>query len=144
MKPRATWGGLVLLWLALAACASPHAAFLKTAVNHDAQETVADILGPPHAVWELTDGETLWRYRHTERLWAYQGHSGMSGSPGGITVEGPGLVVLPGGHCTEYLLRFDRAKVLRAWSRQPCREWEKLPAKSSRASPPSYDDERPG
>lgn len=120
MKQRALRGALVVLGLALTACASPHAAFIQVAVDHDTQASVAGRWGPPLEKWELLDGETLWRYRAPERLWAYQDRSGKGGSPGGITVAGPGLVVLSGTRCAEYLLRFDRAQVLRAWNRQPC------------------------
>lgn len=134
MPQRAPWSGLVLLCLALTTCASPHAAFVKTALDHDTQASVADHWGPPLEVWELMDGETLWRYRYPEQLWAYQDRSGQGRSPGGISVEGPGLVALPGTRCTEYLLRFDRANVLRAWSRQPCKASEHFPAKRTRAN----------
>ena len=55
-----------------------------------------------------------------QNLWAYWHEGGANGSVGGLTVEGPGLTVLPSAPCTEYVLRFDREQILRAWRRQPC------------------------
>jgi hypothetical protein len=121
---RGCWGLLVLV---LTSCASPQTRILRVAVNHETETVVAQHLGQPNEVWRLADGETLWSYRADQRIWAYW-HSGYAHvSPAGLTVEGPGLTVLPGARCTEYVLRFDREQTLRAWNRQPCRGFEPHP-----------------
>jgi hypothetical protein len=124
------WG--VLLLLTLTSCAT-QATYLRGAVDRATQEAVAAQLGPPQEVWALTTGETLWTYRYHARLWAYQDGNGSSQRPAGLSIVGPGLTVLPGARCTEYVLRFDREQVLRAWSRQPC----KAAADSTSQRPPS-------
>jgi hypothetical protein len=121
------WGCWGLLALALTSCTT-QTRFLREAANHDSQAVVAQHLGPPDEVWPLADGETLWRYRADQRLWAYWRDGWAGGSAGGLTVEGPGLTLLPGGRCTEYVLRFDREQILRAWTRQPCRGFAPDPA----------------
>jgi hypothetical protein len=120
MQRLVNWGYWGLLALALTSCASPQARFLRAATDHDSQVVVAQHLGRPDEVWPLADGETLWSYRADQRLWAYWHKGRANGSAGGVTVEGPGLTVLPGAHCTEYVLRFDQEQILRAWRRQPC------------------------
>jgi hypothetical protein len=122
-----TWGCWGLLVLVLTSCASPQTRVLRAAVNHETQAVVAQHLGQPDSVWPLADGETLWSYRADQNLWAYWHEGGANGSPGGLTVEGPGLTVLPSAPCTEYVLRFDREQILRAWNRQPCRGFEPAP-----------------
>jgi hypothetical protein len=118
------WGAWGFLALLLTSCASPQTRYLREAVNHVPQSVVAQQLGPPTEVWALADGETLWSYRTDQCIWAYW-YSGFGpGSPAGLTVEGPGLTVLPGASCTEYVLRFDRGQILRTWIRQPCRGFE--------------------
>jgi hypothetical protein len=114
---RRYWGLLVLV---LTSCASPQARFLRAAENHETLAVVAQHLGQPDEVWPLADGETLWSYRADQRLWAYWHNGRANGGTGGITVEGPGLTVLPSARCTEYVLRFDQEQILRAWRRQPC------------------------
>ena len=114
------WGALLLLILAMTSCAT-QATYLRAAVDRATQEEVAAHLGHPQEVWALTTGETLWTYRYHARLWAYQDGNGSSQRPAGLSIVGPGLTVLPGARCTEYVLRFDRQQVLRAWRRQPCK-----------------------
>ena len=126
------WGALLLLTLAVTSCAT-QATYLRAAVDRATQEGVAAQLGPPQEVWALTTGETLWTYRYDERLWAYWDGKGSSQRPAGLSIVGPGLTVLPGAHCTEYVLRFDWDQVLRAWKRQPC----KATADDTRKRPPS-------
>ena len=115
-----TWGCWGLLVLVLTSCASPQTCFLRAATNHETQAVVAQHLGRPDAVWSLADGETLWSYRANQNLWAYWHEGGANRSAGGLTVEGPGLTILPSAPCTEYVLRFDREQILRVWRRQPC------------------------
>jgi hypothetical protein len=119
-----TWGCWGFLVLVLTSCASPQTRVLRAAVNHETQAVVAQHLGQPNEVWPLTDGETLWSYRADQCIWAYWHAGYVHGSPAGLTVEGPGLTVLPGARCTEYVLWFDREQILRAWNRQPCRGFE--------------------
>src|SRR5688572_477207 len=115
-----TWSCWGLLALMLMSCASLQARLLRAATTHETQAVIAEHLGQPDEVWPLAEGEMLWSYRADQRLWAYWHQGQASGSTGGITVEGPGLTVLPSARCTEYVLRFDRERILRAWSRQPC------------------------
>jgi hypothetical protein len=124
------WGcwGLLVLVLVLTSCASPQASFLRAATSHETQDAVAQHLGPPHEVWQLADGETLWSYRVPQRLWAYWRRRRANGITGGMTVEGPGLTLLPNARCTEYVLRFDREQILRAWHRQPCQGFARGPS----------------
>jgi hypothetical protein len=104
----------------LTSCASPHVCLLRAATHHETQAVVSQHLGPPHEVWQLADGETLWSYRVPQHLWAYGRRGHANGITGGMTVEGPDLTVLPDARCTEYVLRFDDEQILRAWHRQPC------------------------
>jgi hypothetical protein len=122
-----TWGCWGLLVLVLMSCASPQARLLRTATNHETQAVVAEHLGQPDEVWPLADGEMLWSYRADQRLWAYWHKGQATGSTGGITVEGLGLTVLPSVRCMEYVLRFDREQLLRAWSRRPCQGFARGP-----------------
>jgi hypothetical protein len=122
-----TWSCWGLVVLILTSCASPQTRVLRAAVNHETQAVVAQHLGQPNEVWPLADGETLWSYRTDQSIWSYW-HTGFgNGSAAGLTVEGPGLTVLPGARCTEYVLRFDREQIVRAWIRQPCRGFEPAP-----------------
>ncbi len=114
------WGAPLLLTLAVTACAT-QATYLRATVERASQAEVAAHLGPPQEVWALTTGETLWTYRYDEALWAYRDGNASSQRPAGLSIVGPGFTVLPGARCTEYVLRFDRDQVLRAWRRQPCR-----------------------
>src|SRR5215475_2880222 len=102
---RGCWGFLLLV---LTSCASPQTHFLRAAINHETQASVAQHLGQPHEVCELADGEALWSYRVDQRLWAYWHEGRATSGTSGLTVEGPGLTLLPGARCTEYVLRFDR------------------------------------
>jgi hypothetical protein len=113
MKPR-TWpqrGSLALLVLVLSACAWQRS-YLQGAVDRATQAEVAERLGPPHAAWTLTTGETLWTYQYGVP---------RASEWGGVTIVGPGLTFGSGSACTEYVLLFDRQQMLRAWLRQACR-----------------------
>ena len=105
------WIGTGLVALALVSCATGQASYLKGAADRASQAEIAARLGPPHTTWELQTGETLWVYRY-----GVKGDTGM----GGIRVAGPGWVIGSGSRCVEYLLRFDPAKILRAWTQQAC------------------------
>jgi hypothetical protein len=127
MRRLIAWGcwGVLALWLT--SCASSQTRVLRVTVNHEPQSVVAQHLGAPTAVWSLADGETLWSYWTDQPIWAYW-HTGFGdGSTAGLMVEGPGLMLWPGGRCTEYVLRFDREQILRAWIRQPCQGFKPAP-----------------
>ncbi len=111
MRTLAAWGGLVLVVFTLTSCATWQAAYLKAAANRATQDEVTQRFGPPLMAWDLTTGETLSTYRSG---------SGSGGDIPSISVAGPGWVIANGAHCTEYILLFDREKILRAWTAQKC------------------------
>ncbi len=91
MKTRAAWGGLALILLMVTSCATRQERYLDRSVNQASQDAVAKEFGPPTQSQELTTGETVWGYRSNQ-----------------------------GSRCKEYILTFDRQKVLRAWKEQKC------------------------
>jgi hypothetical protein len=86
------WVVATVAALSLTACTPWRMAYLRDSVNRATQDEITTRLGPPHAARELMNGETVWRYQ------SYQGD----------------LL------CLEYILRFDRAGILRQWTRQGC------------------------
>jgi hypothetical protein len=86
------WVMALVAGVSLTACTPWRIEYLRDAVNRAAQDEITTKLGPPQAARELTTGETVWRYE------SYQGD----------------LL------CLEYILRFDRAGILRQWTRQSC------------------------
>ena len=111
MRTLAMFGGLALIALALTSCATGQATYLEEATNRATQHEAAKRLGLPQLAWDLTTGETLWRYQ--------------SGFPSGavassISVAGPGWVIAGSSQCTEYVLLFDQEQVLRAWRERRC------------------------
>ena len=124
MTKAVKWAGLIFAALGIVGCATTPASFLRAATDRVTQEDVGAQLGPPHEVWALATGDTLWTYRTDERLWAYWNGTSAGGRAGGVSIVGPGLVLLPGTRCTAYVLRFDGTKVLRAWRQQPCQRYD--------------------
>ncbi|MGH8070864.1 MAG: hypothetical protein ACRERE_37660 [Candidatus Entotheonellia bacterium] len=112
MRPWQTGTSLVFVALALAACASWQAKYLKEVANQATMQEVENHLGRPHSTWDLHTGETLW---------TYQSGVPSGGDTGGVTIVGPGWVVGRRSDCTEYVLLFDQQKILRAWMGQPCK-----------------------
>jgi hypothetical protein len=86
------WVLALVVACSLTACTPWRIEYLRDAVNRETQDEITTKLGPPQAARELTTGETVWRYE------SYQGD----------------LL------CLEYILRFDRAGILRQWTRQRC------------------------
>jgi hypothetical protein len=84
------WSGVVSIVLILTACASQQVRYFRQNVNQANYDAVAKRLGPPHHSQELTTGETIWSYQYRN------------------------------GDCEDYVLTFDRAKVLREWKEQKC------------------------
>jgi hypothetical protein len=91
VKRLITSAGLALLMLGLVACESEQAHYFKNRVNHMSQDAVVRRFGPPHRAHELTTGRTVWAYESRDRV-----------------------------DCTVYILRFDRAQVLRDWNERTC------------------------
>jgi hypothetical protein len=91
VKGLITSAGMALLTLGLVACESEQAHYFKSRVNHVSQDAVVRRWGPPHRAHELTAGGTVWAYESRE----------------------PSA-------CTVYILRFDRAQVLRDWNERAC------------------------
>lgn len=91
---------LVLLLLIMTSCGTPwRVTYLEGAVNQATQDDVAKRLGPPHTTRDLNAGGSVWSYQYRSSH-VYEGTGGTS--------------------CTEYILAFDRDKILREWSRQRC------------------------
>ena len=111
LRQLSRWGGVVLLGLALTACAGLQAYDLDQAVHHLAQSDAAARWGSPESVVALPAGDTLWIYTARYRVLV---------RPGSMTVISPGWVVDGGDECTQYLFLFDQAEMLRAWRARPC------------------------
>jgi hypothetical protein len=92
LKQMVRWSGVVSLVPLLAGCASTpdHEAYFKRHLNEVNYDAVAKRFGPPHQSRELTTGETIWAYQYRN------------------------------GSCTDYVLTFDQAKVLRDWKEHEC------------------------
>ena len=82
--------------VALPACTSGDAAYLREAQDHVTQDEIRQRWGEPKKVTSTEDGETAWVYEKREQ------QAGNRGTP-------------PGVWCDEYVLRFDREGVLRGW-----------------------------
>jgi len=74
--------------------------YLEEVTNKATQDEVTRRLGPPHRTTVLENGNLLWQYEHRG---AWQHASGRGGT-----------------WCIEYLLTFDRQKILRKWISQDC------------------------
>jgi hypothetical protein len=91
LKQLITLAGLAFLTFGVVACDSQQERYFKKHVNQVSQDAVVRRFGPPHRAHELTTGDTVWAYESRDRS-----------------------------DCTAYILRFDRAKVLRDWNERKC------------------------
>jgi hypothetical protein len=94
---------LLLIIVTLVSCAPWRMKYLTEGVNQLTMDDVAKTLGPPDSSLTLDDGSVIWKYRYTS--------SSMSGSQYGVSGSTK---------CTEYILTFDKEKVLRQTRRQRC------------------------
>ncbi len=100
--------GLVMsaiLAVILTSCLPSQWEYLVESTGRATQEEVTDRLGAPFQTESLEDGGSLWTYRYEVRSSVFVGSRGdmVGGAP-----------------CIEYLLTFDRKKVLTYWTRQLC------------------------
>jgi hypothetical protein len=110
-KPWRRWSLVACIGLAVTACATLQAYEFDRAVDQLSQTEVLARGGRPDDVVAGTAGQTLWIY-----TFRYQ----TIVSPGSLVVISPGWLVSGGDRCTQYLLLFDAAQVLRAWRARPC------------------------
>ena len=101
MTNRAIYGLIFTLSLSLifVSCTPWRATYLKQGVNEANQNDITKKLGPPHLIRELDSGEEVWFYQYQPNF--------MSGDFDGTV-------------CREYILTFDKNKILRNWVRQEC------------------------
>ena len=83
----------------VAACAPARVKYLRSDLNAVDMDHVAKELGPPHSSITLQDGGTVWSYQYTS--FHGGGHGGAS-------------------NCREYILIFDKDRILREWKRRKC------------------------
>ncbi len=96
---------LILLGVivAVAACTPWRRSYLEHGVSRLTQDSVAARLGPPMSERALSDSQAVWHYVYTRSY-----------------VSGTGNAVTGGSKCREYILLFDRNKVLRSVTYQRC------------------------
>lgn len=87
------------LALLLVACTPWLDEFLTTATDQATQNDVKQRLGPPTSVMAGEDGGEVWSYHMTYA--SYAGGAGKS-------------------NCIQYVLTFDKQKVLRKWDERAC------------------------
>ncbi|MBI2880822.1 MAG: hypothetical protein HYY21_04490 [Candidatus Tectomicrobia bacterium] len=92
-----------ILILALVSCTPWRDTYLTEGVNRATQDDVTKRLGPPHFQRELTGGGTVWTYQ--------QQH---------VSFFETGTRTTGQSYCLEYVLIFDRERVLREWRTQDC------------------------
>ncbi len=76
---------------------------MEQGVSRLTQDSVAARLGPPAAERVLSDSQVVWQYHYTRSY-----------------VSGNALAISGGSKCREYILLFDRNKVLRSVTYQRC------------------------
>ena len=94
---------LGLLVALLTSCTPWRQEYLEGGVNRLTMDEVAKTLGPPDGTQTLKDNSIVWKYRYTS--------SSVTGNQYGV---------VGGSRCTEYILTFDKDKLLRQTRRQRC------------------------
>jgi len=94
---------LGLLVALLTSCTPWRKEYLEGGVNRLTMDEVTKTLGPPDGTQILNDSSTVWKYRYTSS-----------------SVRGNQYGVVGGSTCTEYILTFDKGKILRQTRRQNC------------------------
>ena len=94
---------LVACCVLLAACTPWRKTYLEHGVAHLTQDSVAARLGPPQSERVLSDSQVVWHYQYT------RSH-----------VSGNSYAVSGGSKCREYILLFDRHKILQHVTYQKC------------------------
>ena len=94
---------LCLVFSVLISCTPWRKQFLTEGIHRLTADEVAKTLGPPDATVPLDDGSIVWKYRYH--------FSSVSGSKERIYGSTD---------CTEYILTFDKGKILRQARVQDC------------------------
>ena len=92
-----------LLLATLASCTPWRTTYLEGGQNRLTTTDVTQRLGPPDATQPLDDGRAVWRYRYPSSY-----------------VMGNRFSISGGSTCTEYILTFDKNKILRQARHQSC------------------------
>jgi len=102
---------LLVALLVICSCRPPwRQTYLFEGINRLTMDEVAMKLGPPDSTMTLEDGSIIWKYQY------------RSSHTRGVYTDTYGKVHGGGGSsvCVEYILIFDKEKVLRKASRQGC------------------------
>jgi hypothetical protein len=94
---------LVLATSMLMSCTPWRKQYLESGIGVLTQDEVTKTLGPPHNTRQLEDGSTVWLYQYSS--------SSVSGNQYGVSGSSS---------CAEYVLTFDKEKILRSFRRQGC------------------------
>jgi len=97
----ATLVGMALVGLGCGLLTSKEATYLQSAENRATQEEVRQQLGSPQRVLSTNTGEAAWVYEIRD-----------------LEPSGQSTWSTKGSWCDEYVLSFDAAGVLRAWTHQ--------------------------
>lgn len=95
---------LLLILFVLVSCTPWRMNYLTEGVNQLTMDEVAKTLGPPDSTLKLDDGSVIWKYQ-------YRSSSVSTDSRGRVSGDSD---------CVEYILTFDKEKVLRQTRRQGC------------------------
>jgi len=101
---RRAWRGALVLTIGLASCAPYSLGYLDHAVDHATQEDIAKDMGPPPTVRRPGNGSVEWVY--------YDRGSSVGGYTGYARQA----------YCREFVLIFDKDKILRTWRTQDCHD----------------------
>lgn len=96
------WGYLTIILIicfSFTSCTPWRVDYLIQAINQATQDDITKRLGPPHFTRMLDSGEEVWTYQYS---------GVVVGQTGGSS------------YCKEYILTFDKDKILRNWLRQNC------------------------
>ncbi|MEW6543921.1 MAG: hypothetical protein AB1411_09965 [Nitrospirota bacterium] len=122
VKKRRAILGLVMtpvLALVLTSCLPWQWDYLVEANGRATQEEIRERFGAPFQTEDFEDRSSLWTYRYEVRS-----------SP--IFRRGDMIGGLP---CVEYVLTFDRKKILTYWTRQPCSPFRTRTSRAFASSP---------
>ena len=98
---------ILLIWVFVSGCGLLlpwRNTYLKEGTGKLTSDDVMQRMGPPHSQGELSDGSIVWSYR-------YSSSSIQTNQMGQVYGDSS---------CIEYLITFDKARVLKSHKRQGC------------------------